>query len=180
MTWPQTGLDWHPTSPNIPNLDSVAGYPMTGLGAQLGNFRHGIGTPHPFRLLSFEGKKAVEIKSELDQIDLDGLDFKLKSVRDDSGNLIEGVYIVLSDWNAWNPTELAFEMMRIAAKWESPNPFREATEAEMKLFNKHVGSSLWWKSFLNEGSSVSVKQFIRDWDLETKEFRKQIQNFLLY
>ncbi len=180
MTWPQTGLDWHPTSPNIPNLDSVAGYPMTGLGAQLGNFRHGIGTPHPFRLLSFEGKKAVEIKSELDQIDLDGLDFKLKSVRDDSGKLIEGVYIVLSDWNAWNPTELAFEMMRIAAKWESPNPFREATEAEMKLFNKHVGSSLWWKSFLNEGSSVSVTQFIRDWDLEAKEFRNQIQNFLLY
>ena len=49
MTWPQTGLRWIPTSPNIPSLDSVAGYPMTGLGAQLGGFRHGIGTDHPFR-----------------------------------------------------------------------------------------------------------------------------------
>ena len=42
--------------PNIPTLDSVAGYPMTGLGAQLGKFRHGIGTEHPFRFLTFEGK----------------------------------------------------------------------------------------------------------------------------
>ena len=49
MTWPQTGLSWHPTSPNIPSLDSVAGYPMTGLGAQMGKFKHGIGTEHPFR-----------------------------------------------------------------------------------------------------------------------------------
>ena len=51
MTWPATGLDWHATSPNIPTLDAVAGYPMTGLGAQLGKFKHGIGTEFPFRLL---------------------------------------------------------------------------------------------------------------------------------
>ena len=54
MTWPQTGLAWHPTSPNIPTLDSVAGYPMTGLGAQMGKFKHGIGTAHPC-FLTFEG-----------------------------------------------------------------------------------------------------------------------------
>ena len=54
MTWPDTGLAWIPTSPNIPTLDSVAGYPMTGLGAQMGNFKHGIGTKYPFRFLTFE------------------------------------------------------------------------------------------------------------------------------
>jgi uncharacterized protein YbbC (DUF1343 family) len=56
MTWPQTGLSWYPTSPNIPTLDAVAGYPMTGLGAQMGKFKHGIGTKHPFRFLTYEGK----------------------------------------------------------------------------------------------------------------------------
>ena len=59
MTWPQTGLSWYPTSPNIPHFDSVAGYPMTGLGAQMGKFKHGIGTEHPFRFLTYEGKTAV-------------------------------------------------------------------------------------------------------------------------
>ena len=63
MTWPSTGLKWYPTSPNIPTLDSVAGYPMTGLGAQMGKFKHGIGTKHPFRFLTYEGK-AYRILSE--------------------------------------------------------------------------------------------------------------------
>ena len=66
MTWPSTGLTWYPTSPNIPHLDSVAGYPMTGLGAQLGDFKHGIGTKHPFRFLTFKGKilKNYSIRSK--------------------------------------------------------------------------------------------------------------------
>ena len=63
MTWPGTGLKWIPTSPNIPTLDSVAGYPMTGLGAQMGKFKHGIGTPQPFRFLTYEGKTPTELKN---------------------------------------------------------------------------------------------------------------------
>ena len=43
--WTQTGLKWVPTSPYIPNLSAVLGYAMTGLGAQEGDFSHGIGTP---------------------------------------------------------------------------------------------------------------------------------------
>ena len=45
-------------------LDSVAGYPMTGLGAQLGG-ANGIGTNYPFRFLTYEGKSAREIKETL-------------------------------------------------------------------------------------------------------------------
>ena len=180
MTWPKTGLVWYPTSPNIPSLDAVAGYPMTGLGAQLGSFRHGIGSPHPFRLLTFKGKKAEDIKLELDKIGLAGLEFKIKSVRDQSGQLIEGVYIVLSDWKAWQPTELAFEMMRLTALWESPNPFEIATESEMKLFNKHVGSSIWWEALLKKSSSIPVAKYINEWNLDAQQFRNQVSKYLLY
>ena len=68
MTWPSTGLTWYPTSPNIPHLDSVAGYPMTGLGAQLGDFKHGIGTKHPFRFLTFKGKNPEELLQSLKKL----------------------------------------------------------------------------------------------------------------
>ena len=44
MQWPATGLQWTATSPYIPNLSAVLGYSMTGLGAQVGGFSHGIGT----------------------------------------------------------------------------------------------------------------------------------------
>ena len=31
-------------------------------------------------------------------------------------------------------------MMKLTALWETPNPFTKATESEVTLFNKHVGS----------------------------------------
>lgn len=180
MTWPQTGLVWFPTSPNIPTLDSVAGYPMTGLGAQLGKFRHGIGTKHPFRFLTFDGKDSQDVKIALDNLNIPGLSFELKTLSNTKGEDITGVYIVLSDWNAWNPTDLAFHMMQLSALWEEPSPFGEASESESKLFNKHVGSTLWWNTLIREGSAVETEKFITNWKLESQAFRDQTSKYLLY
>ena len=180
MTWPQTGLAWHPTSPNIPTLDSVAGYPMTGLGAQMGKFKHGIGTAHPFRFLTFEGVDPSELKAELDSIGLAGLSFQLKTLTNSNGIETTGVYIVISDWKAWRPTDLAFHMMRLSAKWEQPSPFTQAKESEITLFNKHVGSVDWWNQLSAEGSAVGLDSFFGKWDRECQNFRSLVSSFLLY
>ena len=90
MTWPKTGLVWYPTSPNIPTLDSVAGYPMTGLGAQLGKFKHGIGTNYPFRFLTYEGKSAQEIKETLESFDIPGTGFNIKKLKRMKGRKLPG------------------------------------------------------------------------------------------
>lgn len=180
MTWPQTGLRWIPTSPNIPSLDAVAGYPMTGLGAQMGKFKHGIGTPQPFRFLTFEGKSSQELKSFLDSLNLAGLSFQIKSLKDGSGKESEGVYIVLSDWNKWRPTELAFYMMKLTAIWETPSPFSMAKESEVTLFNKHVGSTAWWEHLFETGSNCDPNKFLKKWDLETKKFTEKVKKYYLY
>ena len=180
MTWPQTGLAWHPTSPNIPTLDSVAGYPMTGLGAQMGKFKHGIGTPHPFRFLTFEGMEPSDLKAELDAIGVAGLSFQLKTLTNSNGVETTGVYIVISNWKAWRPTDLAFHMMRLSAKWQQPSPFSQAKESEITLFNKHVGSLAWWKQLSAQGSAVGVDSFFSKWDLACRSFRSQVNSYLLY
>jgi len=180
MTWPQTGLRWIPTSPNIPSLDAVAGYPMTGLGAQMGKFKHGIGTPQPFRFLTFEGKSSQELKSVLDSLNLAGLSFQIKSLKDGSGKESDGVYIVLSDWNKWRPTELAFYMMKLSAIWETPSPFSIAKESEVTLFNKHVGSTAWWEHLFETGSNCDPNKFLMKWDLETKKFTEEVKKYYLY
>ncbi len=180
MTWPQTGLAWFPTSPNIPSLDSVAGYPMTGLGAQLGKFRHGIGTKHPFRFLTFEGKDPEVVKNALDNLNIPGLSFQVKTLLDTKGENTTGVYIVLSDWNSWNPTDLAFHMMQLSALWEQPSPFGKASESESKLFNKHVGSTLWWDTLIREGSAIETEKFIANWNRESQAFRNETSRYLLY
>ena len=180
MTWPQTGLKWVPTSPNIPTLDSVAGYPMTGLGAQLGKFRHGIGTPHPFRFLTFEGRSPAEIKRELEALRLPGLKYQLKTVVNSKGKSVSGVYLVVSDWRKWRPTALAFHMMKLSAKWESPQPFSQATVAQSSLFNKHVGSSAWWSELSTKGAASDPDKFLREWSRSAQLFRTSARKFFLY
>ncbi len=180
MTWPKTGLSWFPTSPNIPTLDSVAGYPMTGLGAQMGKFKHGIGTKHPFRFLTYEGKSAIALKSELDQRQIPGLSFQVKTLQKADGKALEGVYIIINDWNSWRPTELPFHMMQLSALWQSPSPFTQATESEITLFNKHVGSQAWWDALYRDGGQVDPQKFFSLWDAESEKFTASVNPYLLY
>lgn len=51
MTWEETHLSWYPTSPNIPSIQSVRGYALTGLLGELGPCSIGIGTASPFTLI---------------------------------------------------------------------------------------------------------------------------------
>ena len=180
MTWPQTGLSWYPTSPNIPTLDAVAGYPMTGLGAQMGKFKHGIGTKHPFRFLTYEGKSPLELKTALDQLNIPGLAFKLKTLESSDGKKKDGVYIVINDWEKWRPTDLPFFMMQLSALWQTPSPFSVASDSEITLFNKHVGSQSWWDALVADAGSVDTQKFLARWSLESDRFKSQVTPYLLY
>ena len=180
MTWPSTGLTWYPTSPNIPTLDSVAGYPMTGLGAQMGKFKHGIGTQYPFRFLTYEGKSSADVKKALEELRLKGLSYKILDTTDSSGKKISGVYIAIQNWSEWQPTELAFAMMQLSARWQSPSPFQNAKKSEINLFNKHVGSSAWWDHLQGSGGQVNPGPFLKRWNAEVANFRRQVMPYLIY
>lgn len=181
MIWPQTGLRWVPTSRYIPSFEAVVGYPMTGLGAQLGGFRHGIGTPHPFRFLSHESIPRSKLVAELNRRNIPGLRFVSQTTTGTNGQAVEGVFIEVSDWNAWRPTDLDFHMMQIAAAVAAPrNPFAAATEDQASLFNKHVGSTEWWNAIKRSGSKVDVNAFIAKWDREARAFQAESRRYWMY
>lgn len=178
MLWPQTGLRWVPTSPNIPGLDAVLGYAMTGLGAQIGNFTHGIGTPYPFRLLQFKGKSNAELLRTLRKKKIPGLSFSILQTKTEKGFPTEGVYVQVTDWNKVRPTELSFHMMQLTAQWTPGNPFSDAPNSA--LFNKHVGSTAWWNEISKYGKNALVKRFVTIWSYQAKNFQQQHRQFHLY
>ena len=51
MSWEEAGLDWYPTSPNIPSIEAARGYAVTGLSGELGMASIGIGTSAPFTMI---------------------------------------------------------------------------------------------------------------------------------
>lgn len=189
MRWPETGLTWVPTSPNMATFESVAGYPMTGLGTQIGGFRHGIGTPHPFRLLTHPSIPQAELLRRLNERKFPGLRFSARTItvpaplkaKDQSPRTIQGVYVEITDWNAWRPTELGLNMMQMAAAAApAKNPFTAASQNDADLFNKHFGSDALWTALKRDGARLDVKRIFADWEKQAQAFQQRSRKYWMY
>lgn len=189
MRWLDTGLAWMPTSPNVATFEAVAGYPMTGLGSQIGGFRHGIGTPHPFRLLTHPAIPQAELLKLLNDRKLPGLRFSPRDItvtppptaKDRTPRVVNGVYVEIIDWASWRPTELGLNMMQIAAA-ASPrsNPFAAASSDDAELFNKHFGSNALWSALRRDGARLDVPGIFAEWERQAQEFQKRSSKYWMY
>jgi len=180
MMWPDTGLGWVATSPAIPDLSAALGYSMTGLGAQIGGFRHGYGTRYPFRLLSYPGKSVRELKKALRGKSIPGLDYKYISYTGKNGKTETGLYLKVSNWENLRPTEISFVMMQLACEWNTENPFAKASQNSAGLFTKHVGSVSWWDAICTDGADVEVQSFIVKWQKQARSFQVASRKYWLY
>ena len=180
MRWPETGLTYVPTSPYVPDFAACVGYAMTGLGCQIGAFTHGVGTQYPFRGLFYTGKAVDAIQRELEALRLPGLSFRKVSALKPNGQAAIGVYVEVTDWDDWHPTDLSFHLMRLACKFSGTNPFAKATPAETRTFNIHTGSAELWKALRRDGAKVDIEGFIADWRKRDAIFQQASRKFWLY
>lgn len=181
MLWPQTGLKWIPPSPVIKDFNAAQGYAMTGLGCQIGGFRHGYATEYPFRLISHPQRKIADFQKILQKRNIPGIAFHKQS----SFNTIKnekqvGLYITITDYNAWRPTELSFHLMQLACLWSPQNPFVHEQNLKLSLFNKHVGSDAWYNAISEAGNKVNIHHFISQWTKDSKKFQDWSKQYWLY
>jgi len=180
MRWPDTGLKFVPTSPMIPDFSAVVGCAMTGLGCEIGGFSHGLGRYYPFRGLTFKGRTAEQLERELNALKLPGLKFVKVSVPDANGKPVTGVYVEVTDWDAWRPTELSFYLMRLACQWSPRNPFAAVPADKASLFRKLVGSNAWCNAIRAEGARINVDAYLAEWRRRDQLYEQQIRRYWLY
>jgi len=180
MRWPDTGLKFVPTSPMIPDFSAVVGCAMTGLGCEIGGFSHGLGRFYPFRGLTYKGRSADQLERELNALKLPGLKFVRVSVPDTNGKPVTGVYVEVTDWDAWRPTELSFFLMRLACQWSPRNPFAAVPADKASLFRKLVGSNAWCNAIRTEGARINVDAYLAEWHRRDQLYEQQIRRYWLY
>jgi hypothetical protein len=71
-------------------------------------------------------------------------------------------------------------MMQITAQFDFPNPFASATSNQGDLFNKHVGSSSWWREITQKGANANRTGFVVAWQRQARQFQIQSRNYWLY
>lgn len=180
MRWPETGLKFIPTSPLVRDFPAVMGYAMIGLGCEFSGFKHGVGASYPFRGLTFKNVTADRLIRDLTALKIPGLAYRKLTVPDASGQPKEGVYVDVPDWQAWRPTELSFELMRLACRYDPPNPFQKLTSVQARSFNIHVGSSAWWTALRRDGARVDVEGNIAAWRAQALAYQQLTRKYWLY
>jgi uncharacterized protein YbbC (DUF1343 family) len=180
MRWPETGLRFTPTSPKIQDFPACVGYAMTGLGCQIGGFSHGVGEQFPFRGISFNGLPTDTLLKELNALRIPGVTFRKISVTTKNGRPANGIYVEVTDWNSWRPTELSFQLMRLACRLTNGNPFAKASATQARSFNIHTGSTEWWNAIRRDGANVNVEAFVKTWEQRDQAYQQQTRPFWLY
>ena len=180
MRWPDTKLKWVATSPNIPSFESVVGYAMVGLGTQNSGWTWGIGKDFPFRGIGYPKKTPDEIIAALETYKIPGLRLVKQPGLGRDGKMITGVYVEVTDWDAWHPTELSFYMHKQAAKWSRLNPFATLTTDEARTFKIHVGSTAWYGALSREGGRVNVASFLQNWTARNAIYLEDTRKYWLY
>jgi uncharacterized protein YbbC (DUF1343 family) len=179
MRLQETGLAFVPTSPLVRDYAAVVGYAMVGLGCEFSGFTHGIGADYPFRGLGFKGVTAEKLATDLTALRVPGVAFQVVTLPD-KGVPKTGVYAEITDWDAWNPTELSFQLMRLACRYSSANPFAKLNEHDIRQFNIHVGSTAWWTALKRDGAKVNVEKFLSDWHQQDAAYQQRVKKYWLY
>lgn len=180
MRWPDTGLKWVPTSPMIQSFDAVIGYAMVGLGCEESGWTSGIGREYAFRGIGYPKKTPDEIIAAMSAYKIPGIRFVKREGLNSEGKPVPGVYVEVTDWDRWNPTELSFYMHKQAAKWSRLNPFVGLTRDEARKFRIHVGSSRYLDVLQRDGARIDVSLFTKNWAARAAIYRELTRKFRLY
>ena len=186
MRWPDTGLRWVATSPMVQSFDAAVGYALVNLGCQNTDWYSGIGKDYVFHSIGYSKnpkgpkKKPEEIIAAMEAYKIPGLRFEKRDGHFADGKPAAGVYVEITDWEKWNPTELCFYMHKQAEKWEKLRVFGLLTIAEQRTFQIHVGSTAWYDALAREGSKVDVAAFVKNWTERAAVYQEKVRKYWLY
>ncbi|MCS1407213.1 MAG: hypothetical protein M2R45_00370 [Verrucomicrobia subdivision 3 bacterium] len=183
MVWDDTGLDWVPTSPNVPYGRSPMYQVATGMLGEIGGVDIGIHTKRPFEYIAIDWLKAPKTASYLNGLGLPGIRFhasKVVSQRDGlRGRLVPSVEIVFRDPATAPLSVINFYLLDAVNRVSGRDLFQAALDRgkDWRMFDKVNGTDATRRD-LQAGRSVS--SIAKSWEAEVRRFKARRQRYLIY
>lgn len=181
MLYSQTGLPWILPSPNIPHKESPLFYPASGIMGELRSYMSiGVGYTLPFQLFAAPWIDASKLYRKLLSYDIPGVVFRpiyFKPIAGAyKGQLISGVQVDYSDFEAARVTEIQFWVMQaISELYPSKKAFQAC--AGVGLFDKVCGTDRIRAEF---GKRYKVEDMTGYWRKDEESFRTLKLKYHLY
>ncbi len=175
MLWPDTGLQWVQTSPNIPEWSTAVVYPCTGLIDAAG-LNGGIGTTKPFKYAGTQGLDAYQLADALNAQSIPGVYFRPAYWSPLFGAMqgaeISGVELDVFDPRIFPAVRSAVEILT-AVRQIAPQRLRDASAAL---------TTDWGTDSLGAGLAAgrSAAQIEAQWQPALDRFKALRAKYLLY
>ena len=183
MSWRDTGLVWTPTSPHIPEMDTVWFYPVTGILGELSVASVGVGYTLPFKIVGAPWMDAEKVSEELNKRQIPGVYFQPFSFVPFYGKFkgepCNGFRIIIQDETAFRPVATGYHIIDVLLKLYPGNFNFSLPEVRKRIasFDKANGTD---KIRLMFEKGIPAEDIIRSYQAELNEFRGKRQRYLLY
>ena len=182
MTYEQTGLQWIPSSPHIPQALSACFYPVSGILGEFNNLSIGVGYTIPFQLFAAEWIDAEQLSSRLNELHLKGVHFRPIHFKPfyavGAGTTLHGVQVHLMDYRAARLTDIQFYVIQeVAALWPEHAIFANADPSRFKMFDNVSGSPEVRRLLGARNRFDDLKAY---WQKDENTFRSLAKKYYLY
>ena len=174
MLWPQTGLRWIPTSPNMPYPLTTLVYLATGLVDE-GGVNNGVGTDRPFEYAGGYGFDPERYAAYLNARGILGVHFEPQTWAPRTGfwagKTLAGVYLNVTEPTAFANVRTAVELLaaaRAQGKFQAQHPER---------MDRDWGTA---KVRLGLESGASPEAIVAEWAPGLRAFESVRKQYLLY
>ncbi len=182
MTFEETGLQWVPASPHIPEASSPHYYVATGILGELGVMSEGVGYTIPFHTFAAEWIDSKALADKLNAAKLNGLLFRPISFRPYYGKykdkVLNGVQIHITNFSAVDLMSVQFACMQAHNElYPDKNPFRLADSSRIRMFDKVAGSDHIRKLFTQRMDITDIRTYLHK---DVEAFREKSRRYYLY
>ena len=182
MTFEETGLQWVPSSPHIPQPISAIAYPISGILGELGYMSIGVGYTIPFQMFAAEWVEAEKLSERLNSYCLPGIKFRPMHLKPfysvGVGKNLQGVQVHVMDYKKAALSDIQFWVMQAVAElWPEKAVFANANEGRYRMFDQVSGSDQIRIKFSQRHKFEDIKNY---WYKDVESFRKLSQKYYIY
>ena len=176
MIWPDTGLQWVQSSPNIPTWQTTFPYLCTGLIDNAG-VNNGTGTTNPFFFAGEAGLDGEQLAKVLNARELPGVYFRPANWSPTSGfwqgKELSGVELVVYGPRTFESVRTAVEIL-VAVKRIAPHMIVVKEPASLDRD--------WGTASLRQGllAGASVSEMLSQWSSRTEAFKELRAQYSIY
>ena len=182
MVYEDTGLQWIPSSPHIPQAETAFFYPASGIVGDFGYLSIGVGYTIPFQMFAAEWIDAEQFADSLNALKLPGVIFRPIHVKPfysvGQGKQLHGVQVHLTKYPDAPLTDIQFYVMQeIARLYPDRAVLANADTARFRMMDQVTSSDYVRKTFAARNRFEDIRAY---WYKDVAPFRTLSRKYYLY